>query len=168
MYQDYIVGEHKADKGKRFLNFLIDYVSIIVLTMLFFSMIAVIINPESNIIHQLENINPLLDRIITTLFYVILIFLSEFLTKGRSLGKYITGTKVVMIDGTTPTTKDFFYRNLCRIIPFDVLTFLGENGWHDSITKTTVVNKKAFEADLLSEDTIENIGNSEINETTIK
>lgn len=163
MYQDYIVGEHKANKGLRFLNFIIDYVSIILLTMLFFGLIAIIIvviDPESNIIYQLENINPLLDRIITAIFYVLLIFLSEFLTKGRSLGKFITGTKVVMIDGSTPTTKGYFYRSLCRIIPFDALTFLGENGWHDKISKTTVVNKKAFEVDLLSEDNIESIGNS--------
>ncbi len=105
--------------------------------------------------------NPLLDRIITTLAYVIIMFLIEFMTKGRSLGKLITGTKVVMIDGSAPTTKNYFYRNLCRIIPFDTLTFLGENGWHDKISKTTVVNKKAFEADLSQEDSIESIGNTE-------
>ncbi|MBY0067078.1 MULTISPECIES: RDD family protein [Empedobacter] len=164
MYQDYKVGEHKANKGLRFLNFIIDYVSIILLTMLFFGFIAiviVIINPESDIIYQLENINPLIDRVITAFFYVLLIFLSEFLTKGRSLGKFITGTKVVMIDGSTPTTKDYFTRSICRIIPFDVLTFLGENGWHDKISKTTIVNKKAFEADLSQADNIESIGKTE-------
>ena len=164
MYQDYKVGEHKANKGLRFLNFIIDYVSIILLTMLFFGFIAiviVIINPESDIIYQLENINPLIDRVITVFFYVLLIFLSEFLTKGRSLGKFITGTKVVMIDGSTPTTKDYFMRSICRIIPFDVLTFLGENGWHDKISNTTIVNKKAFEADLSQADNIESIGKTE-------
>ena len=164
MYQDYKVGEHKANKGLRFLNFIIDYVSIILLTMLFFGFIAiviVIINPESDIIYQLENINPLIDRVITVFFYVLLIFLSEFLTKGRSLGKFITGTKVVMIDGSTPTTKDYFMRSLCRIIPFEVLSFLGENGWHDKISKTTVVNKKAFELDLSQADNIESIGKTE-------
>ena len=164
MYQDYKVGEHKANKGLRFLNFIIDYVSIILLTMLFFGFIAiviVIINPESDIIYQLENINPLIDRVITAFFYVLLIFLSEFLTKGRSLGKFITGTKVVMIDGSTPTTKDYFMRSICRIIPFDVLTFLGENGWHDKISNTTIVNKKAFEADLSQADNIESIGKTE-------
>ncbi|MDH1883008.1 RDD family protein [Empedobacter sp. GD03797] len=126
MYQDYKVGEHKANKGLRFLNFIIDYVSIILLTMLFFGFIAiviVIINPESDIIYQLENINPLIDRVITVFFYVLLIFLSEFLTKGRSIGKLVTGTKVVMIDGSTPTTKDYFMRSLCRIIPFKFYLF---------------------------------------------
>lgn len=165
MYQDYKVGEHKANKGLRFLNYIIDLFSIIIVTILFFGIIAgiiTVINPESNIIYEFENINPLLDRILTTFFYVLLIFLSEYLTKGRSLGKFITGTKVIMIDGSAPTTKDYFYRNLCRIIPFDLLTFLGGNGWHDKISKTTVVNKKAFEADLLQADNIESIGKSDV------
>ncbi len=165
MYLDYKVGEHKANKGLRFLNYIIDLFSIIIVTILFFGIIAgiiTVINPESNIIYEFENINPLLDRILTTFFYVLLIFLSEYLTKGRSLGKFITGTKVVMIDGSAPTTKDYFYRNLCRIIPFDQLTFLGGNGWHDKISKTTVVNKKAFEADLLQADNIESIGKSDV------
>jgi len=81
MYQDYKVGEHKANKGLRFLNFIIDYVSIILLTMLFFGFIAiviVIINPESDIIYQLENINPLIDRVITAFFYVYNFFIRVF------------------------------------------------------------------------------------------
>lgn len=147
------------------MNYIIDLFSIIIVTILFFGIIAgiiTVINPESNIIYEFENINPLLDRILTTFFYVLLIFLSEYLTKGRSLGKFITGTKVVMIDGSAPTTKDYFYRNLCRIIPFDQLTFLGGNGWNDKISKTTVVNKKSFEADLLQADNIESIGKSDV------
>lgn len=35
MYQDYKVGEHKANKGIRFLNFIIDYVSIILVKCFF-------------------------------------------------------------------------------------------------------------------------------------
>ncbi len=67
----------------------------------------------------------------------------------------------MMIDGSTPTTKDYFMRSICRIIPFDALTFLGENGWHDKISNTIVVNKKTFEADLSQADNIESIGKTE-------
>jgi uncharacterized RDD family membrane protein YckC len=165
MYQDYKVGEHKANKGVRFLNYIIDLFSISIFIVIVFAIIAgiiAVVNPEIDIFYKIETINPLLDRLLTMVLYVTLIFLSEFLTKGRSLGKFITGTKVVMIDGSAPTTKDYFYRNICRIIPFDQLTFLGENGWHDKISKTTVVNKKAFEADLSQQDSIDNIGNTEV------
>jgi hypothetical protein len=30
-------------------------------------------------------------------------------------------------------------RTLCRFIPFEVFSFFGEAGWHDSIPKTQVV-----------------------------
>ena len=116
--------------------------------------VAVMMNfqlPESNLIYN----------IIAAIVLVFYYFLIESITKGRSIGKLVTGTKVVMIDGSTPTTKDYFMRSLCRIIPFEVLSFLGENGWHDKISKTTVVNKKAFELDLSQADNIESIGKTE-------
>lgn len=85
--------------------------------------------------------------------YFLIYFGIEAITKGRSIGKYITGTKVAMIDGTNPTIKDYFSRN----IPFDAFSFLGGNGWHDKISKTTVVNKKAFEESLKTNSTIDEI-----------
>ncbi len=164
MYQDYIVGEHKADKGKRFINYIVDIIAYLAFTFcmgLFlgvFSMVSNIDLPENDLFYNILGIGCL----------IIYYFVIETLTKGRSIGKFITGTKVVMIDSSTPTTKDYFMRSLCRIIPFEPLTFLGENGWHDSITKTTVVNKKTFELDLSSQDSIEHLGHTEIEETSIK
>ncbi|WP_291075844.1 MULTISPECIES: RDD family protein [unclassified Empedobacter] len=157
MYQDYKVGEHKTNQGLRLANYLIDGIVYLICTFiigLILGVVAVMMNfqlPESNLIYN----------IIAAIVLVFYYFLIESITKGRSLGKFITGTKVVMIDGSTPTTKDYFTRSICRIIPFDVLTFLGENGWHDKISKTTVVNKKAFEADLSQADNIESIGKTE-------
>jgi len=60
---------------------------------------------------------------------------------GRSIGKLITGTKVVTENGSKPSFMNFVGRNLCRLIPFDGLSFLMKNnrGWHDSISKTWVV-----------------------------
>lgn len=164
MYQDYAVGEHNANKGKRFLNLIIDYVFLFIMIYLIAIILGIIIaliNVETTIFNDIENMNPLLDRIITSIVYVLLMFGFEALTKGRSLGKYITGTKVVMIDGSAPTTKKYFYRNLCRIIPFDAITFLAGNGWHDKISETTVVNKRAFEEELLKNNSIDEIGVAE-------
>ena len=66
----------------------------------------------------------------------------------RSLGKYVTKTKVVMHNGEEPTARDIIIRNLCRLIPFDGFSFLGKKGkgWHDSISKTYVVDIEKFEA----------------------
>lgn len=157
MYQDYAVGEHKANKGLRFLNYLID--SFFVLICL--SIILIIVELLFSIFSIYVSSENLLFNIFIYVALVIIYFLIEFLTKGRSLGKFITGTKVVMIDGTEPTTKDYFTRNLCRLIPFDAFTFLGENGWHDKISKTTVVRKKAFEDEMFKNNSIDQIGTEE-------
>ena len=62
---------------------------------------------------------------------------------GKTLGKMITKTKVVMADGSKPTFGTIFIRTLCRHIPFEPFSFLGGPvGWHDSISKTRVVSDK--------------------------
>ena len=158
MHQDYIVGEHKADKGKRFLNYLIDIIFLFTLIIFILVILYLIIpNTYDSLFDNDLSIN-LVSYAVTILYY----FLIETTTKGRSIGKFISDTKVVKIDGSEPTTKDYFVRSICRIIPFEPLSFLFGAGFHDTISKTTVVNKKAFEADLLQKDNIESIGTTEI------
>ena len=163
MYQDYNVGEHKATKGLRFLNYIIDLFSVYIclfIIILLAIIIETLIKDYSEIEIWFDELSTLADRIITSILYCIGIFCIEFLTKGRSLGKLITGTKVVMIDGSEPTTRDYFIRSICRIIPFDQISFFGANGFHDKFSKTTVVNKKGYEASLLFNESIDEIGNN--------
>ncbi|MCA9212233.1 MAG: RDD family protein [Planctomycetales bacterium] len=65
-------------------------------------------------------------------------------TTAKTLGKFVTGTTVVSEDGGKPTTKQIIGRTLCRIIPFEVFSFLGSRprGWHDKIPKTFVVKSR--------------------------
>jgi len=157
MYQDYAVGEHKANKGLRFLNYLIDLVAVIFILAIVLITLSFTLEALGLTISEESIVFDLFIYVLVVIIY----FLIEFVTKGRSLGKLITGTKVVMIDGTEPTTKDYFVRNLCRIIPFDAFTFLGENGWHDKISKTTVVRKRAFEEEMFKNNSIDEIGKTE-------
>ncbi|OXG09556.1 RDD family protein [Flavobacterium araucananum] len=66
---------------------------------------------------------------------------------GRSFGKLMTGTIVVDKNGIKPGFDVIFIRTLCRLIPFDPLSFLGKSGrlWHDSLSNTYVVNKKVLD-----------------------
>lgn len=58
----------------------------------------------------------------------------------RTPGKWITGTKVVMSDGSKPEFGTIFLRTLIRIIPFEPLSFFfNPIGWHDAWSKTLVV-----------------------------
>ena len=88
--------------------------------------------------------------------------ISEVLLKGRTIAKYITQTKVVMEDGTTPKASDIVLRSLCRLIPFNVFSFLGAEGrgWHDSISNTYVVDVVKFKAKMDSEIDLELLGKS--------
>ena len=107
---------------------------------------------------RLAGINKYLDRIVTAIFYAFIMFLTEYSTNGRSLGKLITGTMVVNEDGKLLTYNDFLKRNFSRIVPFDGLSFLGERGWHDSWSDTLVVKRKVYLEALERENSIEDIG----------
>lgn len=143
-----IVQKNKADKGLRFANLLIDFVSFILIMFAIgfvAGLILYFINPYSTFFEDLEGIHPFLDRILSSILMVFYYFGMETLTKGRSIGKFITGTQVVTLEGETPTVNVFLKRSFCRIIPFEAFSFFGENGWHDSIPKTAVVVKKHFD-----------------------
>ncbi|MEP7184358.1 MAG: RDD family protein [Rhodanobacter sp.] len=58
---------------------------------------------------------------------------------ARTPGKLVLGTRVVSQHGDKPAFGQVVGRTLCRFIPFDALSFFGEEGWHDSIPKTQVV-----------------------------
>jgi uncharacterized RDD family membrane protein YckC len=85
-----------------------------------------------------EDSSPLLG-----IYYFVLYFGYYFLFEyffGRTPGKFITNTRVTDREGQKPTTKELLIRNICRLIPFDNLSFLfGTVGWHDSISDTKVV-----------------------------
>ena len=63
---------------------------------------------------------------------------------GRTMAKLITRTKVVMENGDKPTFEVILTRTLCRLIPFNWISFLGDDGvgWHDSLSKTRVISVK--------------------------
>lgn len=64
----------------------------------------------------------------------------------RTLGKLVTGTRVVTADGGRPTVGQIVGRSFARFIPFEAFSFLGGNGfpvgWHDSLSRTRVVNTR--------------------------
>lgn len=156
-----------ATKTNRFINYFIDIIAIIVVLMaimfvatyIYYS-IAEDTSIVDNLLSEEEDVNPILDRLITGIVMAMLYFALEFFTKGRSFGKYVTKTKVVMEDGSLPEAMDYLKRSFSRIIPFDALSFLGSTGrgWHDTISKTYVVDMYKFEAKKRSHSELDQIG----------
>ncbi|MGE8339655.1 RDD family protein [Flavobacterium sp. ACN2] len=83
---------------------------------------------------------------------------------GTTMGKFATGLVVVTENGMKPNFIKILIRTLCRVIPFDVLSFLGKSGsfWHDSISKTYVVVRRELEKDMKIFYQIDLIGEKEV------
>lgn len=86
----------------------------------------------------------LMDKIpnlVFGMFLHLLYYLPFEATTGRTIGKYITGTKVVDADGLKPSVGQIVGRTFARFIPFEIFSFLGTypRGWHDKLSGTYVV-----------------------------
>ena len=62
---------------------------------------------------------------------------------GQTLGKLLTGTRAVRMDGSELALWKALQRTLARQIPFEPFSYLGAGerpaGWHDSLSKTRVI-----------------------------
>lgn len=135
----------KATTGARFVNYLLDAIFVgifrFVLNNFFtFTLLSRLVNltylMENRFLYSLAVF--LYSLLWTSLFKLVYYTVMEGSTQGRTLGKFITGTRAVSMDGTAITWKDAFLRSLCRLIPFEIFSGFG-TPWHDRLTKTLVV-----------------------------
>ena len=126
-----------ASKGKRFANFLIDYIPVAIFAMVIFIIFDLIG------IMSLDS-DGLLDRLVGMLLYAVAYILMEGGLKGKTIGKYITKTRTVMTDGSEPDFNTLVKRSFSRIVPFEPFSFLGsaDDGWHDRWTDTIVIDEQ--------------------------
>ena len=139
LLQDLEVNLVKASTGKRFANYLID----IFIFYLFAFIVAIIwgiIDPE--ILESIDSMDGITSRLISLIFYGIFMGIYEGLFKGRTLGKLITGTKAVNLDGSTISFKTAMTRGISRSVPFEAFTGFGENMWHDKWADSYVISIK--------------------------
>ena len=66
---------------------------------------------------------------------------------GFTIGKLVTGTRVVDEQGGRPTWRQVLIRTAMRFVPFEPLSAFGEKGseprpWHDTVAKTRVVRRR--------------------------
>jgi len=134
-----------ADKGLRFVNYLVDIILYIVLLFaieMLYAIVAISQN-QSDLVQEEAGTPSFAVYAFSYLFFVVYYTLSEGVSDGRTLGKLITNTVAVRRDGKPFTFKDALLRSLCRLIPFEPLAALFSfEPWHDSITNTTVVKRR--------------------------
>lgn len=135
----------QASHGKRLANYFIDAIAFFLLTFIF-AIIYYALFPVALDLPESDNpVNNLLEQILWTVVFAIYLGLSETLMKGRTIGKYVTGTKTVNQDGTPISAGTAFARGLIRVIPFEVFSALGSPcfPWHDKWSKTYVIDIRA-------------------------
>ena len=156
-----ITNEMLASKGKRFGNLVIDLI-VRYLIFMVIGFVAATIDPEA-FLRWAENVSRIEDILYSVLLLLIYYIAMEALTH-RTVGKYITGTKVVMADGSAPSASVIVKRSFCRFIPFEAFTFFGQDGtgWHDRFSDTYVVDVKLFEEAKRLKTSFDEIGNTEI------
>ena len=134
----------QASAGKRFANYIIDIIFFTVIAVVGM-FVAVIVNPGLADALSEENSEASLTFNLVILFFMIFCWFGvEAIFKGKTLGKLITGTRAVNEDGSNLTVKAAFLRSLCRMVPFEVFSALGNPSypWHDKWAKSYVIDEK--------------------------
>jgi len=138
----------RAETGKRFLNYLID---IIIFYILVFGIGILFALLSPSLVQSIaENLNSsfgILDNILSLACYALYMSITEALFKGKSLGKLITKTRAVNLDGSSISTGTAFSRGFSRAVPFCVFSAFGtpSNPWQDKWTNTMVIDEKKSE-----------------------
>jgi len=70
---------------------------------------------------------------------------------------------VVMRNGTRPDTTAIFIRTLIRRVPLEFITFFGplSIGWHDSLSKTLVVDVTKYNEAIKRKNALNNSANQD-------
>jgi uncharacterized RDD family membrane protein YckC len=128
-----------ASMGKRFVNYLIDYIGVWVFAIAIGAILAIIGVGEG--------------AAMVAIFAMMLCGYHIFFEGiwARTPGKWITGTKVVRLDGTKPSFSQVVGRTFARLIPFEPFSFFSDPnpiGWHDSLTNTLVVSARCSAEDV--------------------
>ena len=132
-----------ASKVRRFFNWLIDKLVMFGLAMLI--MLLASLAWGDPVLEWVGGMNKATEYAVDYALAFVYYTLMEGLF-GVSIGKLITGTRVVDAEGRRLTFPRALLRSLCRMIPFNALSLLLSDddvrrAWHDSITRTYVVMK---------------------------
>ncbi|MEX0793194.1 MAG: RDD family protein, partial [Pirellulaceae bacterium] len=131
-------------QNTRLANFIIDSILIYMLSFAVGIVVAVVaIAGGADIQSPGFAVWDLVAQVLALLVIVAYFVVMEAAT-GRTLGKLITGTKVVNAQGRAPTLGQIVGRSFARMIPFEPFSYFGKEprGWHDTLSKTYVVKAR--------------------------
>lgn len=127
------LDEKKVSSLTRFFHLIIDTVAFLALTYLISYILGLLTDTDNQ---ALMTEFGYLSLVIS--FFGYHIFMETKYQK--TIGKFITKTRVVAKNGGKPRVGDIVRRTFCRLIPFDRVSFLfTQNGFHDRFSDTTII-----------------------------
>ncbi|MBZ4188687.1 RDD family protein [Niabella beijingensis] len=133
----------RASSGKRLLNLVI-YIIVFYALIFILALFMVSLSPETTISFQSDDLGSfLLMNLIYSAIYALYMGAMEAVLKGKSPGKYITGTLAVNNDGTPISARTAFLRGFSRAVPFCAFSALDTpcDPWQDRWTNTMVIDQ---------------------------
>ena len=136
-----------AGKWRRFFNLLLDYVA--VMLVVFVLTVFVVVFGGDEALAWIETMGFWKEQLLGVGMMVAYYTVMEGLF-GLTIGKWITGTRVVDEAGGPPSWRQALLRSLARLIPFEAFSVLlsedgAARGWHDRLPRTRVVMRNSLQ-----------------------
>jgi len=157
-----VTSDIMATSGQRLANLFLDRIFFYIFTLMFGAVLGAVsvLFDNAGIVGFLDN--NVLDILSSMILSFLMFFILESLNQ-KSIAKYISKTIVVMENGDKPDANTIALRTICRIIPFDAFSYLGTptRGWHDTLSKTYVVDEDKFNNKKILFGDFQDLGKSE-------
>lgn len=144
------LAQAMADAGKwrRFFNLVLDYLAM--LAAFFVVAVVTILLGGEAAIAWIEDMGFWQEQLLGVGMLLAYYVVMEGLF-GLTIGKWITGTRVVDERGGPPTCRQAVLRSLARLIPFEPFSLLFSEdgvarGWHDTLPGTRVVMRTSLQS----------------------
>lgn len=143
-------GLQLASQGQRFVNLIVDNILVQLLAggagFVVGASFALMRASAGQQVSEAEADSLELFGILLGIGVALVYFVAMELTLSRTVGKLVSGTRVVNVNGGRPSFGQVLGRTFARYIPFDAFSFLfGKGfpvGWHDSLSGTRVVKAR--------------------------
>ncbi|WP_299113304.1 RDD family protein [uncultured Winogradskyella sp.] len=127
---------NKSSNWKRLFHFIFDLIIFLSIATEFMQNILILVSHKLGSSGQFKDIAiPILIFIFTVLYYTIFEYLFS-----TTPSKILSHSKIISTNKNNLTLSKALGRSLSRHIPLNQISFLFNNGWHDVLTETTVVD----------------------------
>ncbi len=138
--QEY-TSQKDATVELRFVNYVIDLLSFYAIIIGFIFLIALSAY-GTKVFQVLERMSDLSDFVLLHVLYGFYMLIVEGVFKGKTLGKLITGTRVIHQRNSSFSWRDALRRGVMRMIPLEYVTGCVGSPFHDQWTETRVIKER--------------------------